>query len=390
MSTNIETENKKSIANEIQPKRSKFLIWITIGFIFIAFLWICYWYFFLRNHESTSDAYVNGNLININSVIQGSCVAFYADDTDLVNEGQLLVQLDSTKPQLDYETQLANLAATALKVKQLYSEVNVNRAILKTREAAFRKAEFDYQNRKNLVDAQAISTEEFIHSEETYQSALHSLKEAEYQLQVSLDAAGHTRPEQHPLIEEQKEMVRAAYYTLFHCRIYAPATGYVAQRNIQVGSSVGPARNLMAVISADAFWVDANFKETQLSDIRIGQPAEVTFDLYGSDVKFKGTVIGIASGTGSIFSIIPPQNATGNWIKVVQRLAVRIGLDPEMIKQYPLRLGLSATVDIDTSQQDLPVLAQEPSKKQVMETEVFHIPMKEINQIINRILHDNL
>lgn len=380
----------KSENNNKNKKRSKTLLWVSFALVIIALAWLGYYVFYLRFHEYTDDAYANGSLINLQSAIPGSVVAFYADDTDLVKEGQLLVLLDATDYHIAYDRELAALASTVLQVRQLYDTVTVNQANTESKRVAAARAFYDFQNRQNLVNTQAVSNEDFIHSKDELSIAQHDLELAESQLKVALAAAGNTSIEQHPLIEQQKERVRQAYYDLVHCAIYAPATGYVAKRAVNVGMRVTNTTNLMAIIPTDYMWVDANFKETQLTYMRIGQPATVWFDLYGSKVAFKGNVLGIASGTGSVFSIIPPQNATGNWIKIVQRLPVRISLDPDLLQKYPCRLGLSAEVDVNITQQDLPMLATKPTKKPVATTNVFNIDMAKVNAEIERVIKENL
>lgn len=371
-------------------RRNHTLLWFSMVLIFLSLSWYCLWFFYLRYYESTDDAYANGNMVNINSSVPGSVIAFYADDTDLVIEGQLIVQLDHTDYQIKYEKELATLAATVLHVQTLYDNIGTARAIVENRKAQFSKSEFDYENRAHLIDSRAISKQEFIHSRDDLNTAKASLEEAENQLKTAIDAAGNTPIENHPLLVEQKAKVRSAFYDLQHCNIYAPSTGYVAMRTVEVGQWARPSTNLMAIIPMDYLWVDANFKETQLEKMRIGQPASVWFDLYGSKHKFEGKVIGIASGTGSVFSIIPPQNATGNWIKIVQRLPVRISLDPEMIKKFPPRIGISATVSVSLDNQDLPRLANTPVQGPVAATKVYNLPMDDIEAIINKVIMENL
>lgn len=370
--------------------RNRKLVWVTGVIILCAFLWLCYWLFYLQYHESTDDAYANGNMIYVNAAVPGSVVAFFADDTDLVQEGQLLILLDATAYRVAYEKELATLASTVLQVRQLYDSVLANQANVDNKRIAMKKALYDYDNRANLVGAKAVSNEEFIHAQDSLKMAQFDLKQAEHQLQVAQDAAGVTSIVQHPLIEQQKKNVLTAFYNLEHCSIYAPATGYVALRSVDVGQWATVTTALMAIIPTDYVWVDANFKETQLTYMRIGQPATVWFDLYGSRHPFKGKVLGIASGSGSVFSLIPPQNATGNWIKIVQRLPVRISLDPETLKHYPTRLGISAEVDVNISNQSLPLLAEIPSTKPVSKTRVYDLNFDQVNALIDAIIRKNL
>ncbi len=374
-------------ATQPQPNGRNKVLWIvTTLLVLFGVAWFLFWLLYLRFHAFTDDAYANGSMIKLNSAIPGSVVAFYADDTDLVRGGQLLVQLDSTRYQVAYDEALASLAATVLDVRKLYDKVLSNQAAVEAKRAAVATSSYDYQNRRLLVGSRAISDEDFVHAKDALVIAENELAQALAELQVSLDAAGNTPIVEHPLIEVERGRVRTAYYNLKHCSIYAPATGYVAQRFVDIGEWVTPSTAMMAIIPLDYVWVDANYKETQLTSMRIGQTATVTFDLYGSDVVYQGTVLGIAFGSGSVFSLIPPQNATGNWIKIVQRLPVRISLDPETVKKYPIRLGISANVDVHLSNLDLPMIAQIPSTQAVGTTNVFDIDMEAVEKVIDEII----
>ncbi len=369
-----------------KKKRTKTLGLLTIFLLIAGLVWFLYWVMYLRDVEYTDDAYADGLMVTINAVVPGSVTAFYTDDTQLVQEGQLLVQLDAAPYRLEYERELASLAATLLQVKQLYGNVKVSQSLLQSRKIAYQNATYDYKNRSNLIESQAISNEEYTHAQNSLKTAEFDLQQATDQLQVALDAAGSTAIEEHPLLEQQKIRIKTAYYKLHHCAIYAPITGYVAQRKVEIGQQVSSNTSLMAIIPATYIWVNANFKETQLSLMRIGQPATVWFDLYGSKVAFRGQVLGIASGTGSIFSLIPPQNATGNWIKIVQRLPVRIGLDADQLANYPVRLGLSAEVNVDITNQQLPFLPLTSQRQVISATHIFDINFAEVDQKIDEIL----
>lgn len=377
---------------ESNHSRKKQLLSFTFFLLLLGLLWLAYWFFYLQYHESTDDAYANGNLMNINSVINGAVVAFFADDTDLVKEGQLLVQLDRTNYQVNYDEDLATLASITLQVRQLYKNIQTNRSLVENKRSIVERERSDYKSRLELrlKNPRAEAEEDFIHASQNYLAAHFDLLAAESQLQTALAAAGNTAPENHPLIEQQKNKVRFAFYQLEHCSIYAPTTGYVAQRSVDVGRWITPSTNLMAIIPTNDVWVDANFKETQLGLMRVGQPATVWFDLYGSKIQYAGNVLGIASGTGSVFSLIPPQNATGNWIKIVQRLPVRISIDSEKIKEYPIRLGISANVDVDITEQNLPFLVQTPPTTAVATTNVFDIDLEKVDRLMDSIIFQNL
>jgi membrane fusion protein (multidrug efflux system) len=318
-------------------------------------------------------------------------VAFYADDTDFVTEGMLLVELDSTKYRVQYEKELAALASTVLDVSQIYDRVQVSQANTQSRQALLNATKSEYENRLSLLESKTISNDDLAHAKDDYDLAQSNLTQALRELRIAIDAAGTTSPENHPHIIEQKAKVRTAYYLLKHCSIYAPASGNIAQRTVEVGQWVRPGDNLMAIIPTDYVWVDANFKETQLTHMRIGQPTKVWFDIYGSKVIYEGKVLGIASGAGSVFSIIPPQNATGNWIKIVQRLPVRISLDAKTLKRYPTRLGISAEVDVDITNQDLPLVTNNPTPAQpIAKTQVFNLDFQEVDKIMLEIVQVNL
>jgi membrane fusion protein (multidrug efflux system) len=387
-----QTPQEKIQEAHTKKSRSHALLWFTLFLIILGLIWLALWMLYFQFHESTDDAYSNGNLININSAIPGSVIGFFCDDTDLVVEGQLIVQLDETEYKILFDKELSTLASVVLQVRQLYNAVGASQANVDSKKAALDKARFDFENRLRLheIHPLSVSDEDYMHSKDDYAFAEAELRLAEKQLQTAMDAAGNTPIIHHPLIKQQQSNVRDAYYKLWHCSIYAPATGYVAQRAVEVGQWASPTKDLLAIIPTDYVWVDANYKETQLTYMRIGQPATVWFDLYGSKVMFEGRVLGIASGTGSIFSLIPPQNATGNWIKIVQRLPVRIGLDPQKIKEYPIRIGISAEVDVDISNQNLPRMAQIPSLKPVSTTQVFDIDLQKVEKMIDEIIHNNL
>jgi membrane fusion protein (multidrug efflux system) len=328
-------------------------------------------------------------MISLTPTVDGSVIAFFVDDTDLVEEGQLLVTLDSTPYSLTYQKELSKLSSIILKVKELYDNVITATIDVKNKSILLSKAQYDFDNRTNLISSLAISNEDYTHSKDDLTVAQLDLLHAESILQTAIDLAGKTPPQYHPMIEEQKAVILKAFYHLQHCFIYAPATGFIAQRAVEVGDTVSTKTPLLAIIPTDYMWVDANFKETQLKKMRIGQSADVWFDLYGSKIRFEGKVLGIASGTGSVFSLIPPQNATGNWIKIVQRLPVRISLDPKVMKKYPLRLGISAEVNVDITNQDLDYLPTIPAKKTVGKTSIFEIDFSSAEEEINKIINDH-
>jgi membrane fusion protein, multidrug efflux system len=372
---------------EETPSNRNRILYAVIGVIaLIGLAWFLLWLFYLRFYAFTDDAYVNGNRVNLKSVIAGTPVAFYADETDLVLEGQLLVSLDPTAHQVAFDKQLAELASTVLKVRKIYDDVPTGQARVESQKVKVDKARYDYENRHQLVTSSAISQEDYTHSQDDLKLAESTLQEMEGDLKGLVSLRGPTPFEEHPMILAQKEAVRDAFYYLAHCSIYSPCKGYVGLRAVEIGQWVTPATSLMAIIPLEGMWVDANYKETQLTKMRMGQPAEVTFDVFGSGVKFKGKVIGIGFGSGSVFSLIPPQNATGNWIKIVQRVPVRIGIDVDDVQKYPLRLGISSSVYVDLNNQDLPWQASQPENKVVAATNVFTLKFEKLEERMNKIV----
>ncbi len=373
-----------------KKKNSWALLGFTLFLVLAGGMWFLYWFLYLQFHETTDDAYANGNLVGIHSAISGSVVAYYVDDTDFVKEGQILTILDESAYLLAYEKEIASLSATVLQVRQIYDNVHSTQANVESKQIAARRAKYDYENRSQLIASLAISKEDFTHAKDTLANAQSELAQAEAQRQVAIDAAGNTPLEQHPQILEQKSNVRRAYYNLQRCAIYAPASGFVAKRGVDVGEWITPSSNLLSIIPLDYVWIDANFKETQLRNMRIGQPVTVWLDIYGSKVKYTGQVLGLGFGTGSVFSIIPPQNATGNWIKIVQRIPVRISLDPEQLAKFPTRLGLSANVDVDITNQDLPRLGHAQPSKVVAATQVFEMDYAPVDKVIEEVINSQL
>ncbi|MGA4816347.1 efflux RND transporter periplasmic adaptor subunit [Pseudomonas aeruginosa] len=292
-------------------------------------------FFYGRWHEDTDDAYINGNVVQITPQIVGTVVSIGADDGDPDAQGPGTGQVRSQRRRHRPQRAEANLAHTVRQVRGLFSNVDGYRAEVATRKVALAKAEADYKRRKNLADDGAISQEELAHARDALDSAKASLTSSEQAVEHQ-SRAGRRHPDHLPSGRQGRRR-NCARPTLDDARstIVAPVTGYVAKRSVQVGQRVQPGTALMAVVPLDQIWIDANFKETQLKHMRIGQPVEIRSDLYGSDVRYSGTVDSLGVGTGGAFSLLPAQNATGNWIKIVQRVPVRIHIDPQELQKHP-------------------------------------------------------
>ncbi len=390
------------------PKRKGWLL-ILLAVIVLATLASVAWEFFYgRWHEDTDDAYINGNVVQITPQIVGTVVSIGADDGDLVRKGQELVRFDPSDADIALQRAEANLAHTVRQVRGLFSNVDGYRAEVATRKVALAKAEADYKRRKNLADDGAISQEELAHARDALDSAKASLTSSEQQLNTNRALVDDTQITSHPDVKAAAAQLRQAYLDAARSTIVAPVTGYVARRSVQVGQRVQPVTGyvakrsvqvgqrvqpgtaLMAVVPLDQIWIDANFKETQLKHMRIGQPVEIRSDLYGSDVRYSGTVDSLGVGTGSAFSLLPAQNATGNWIKIVQRVPVRIHIDPQELQKHPLRIGLSMDVKVDLHDQSGPALAQQPPREALFSTDVYQQQLASADKLIERLIEANL
>ncbi len=348
------------------------------------------WYSLIgRWHESTDDAYVNGNVVEITPLVTGTVTSIGADDGDLVHVGQVLLRFDPSDSEVALQASEAKLARTVRQVRGLYSNVDALKAQVQTRQAELKKARENYARRKVLADSGAIAAEELSHSRDDLTAAQSALDNARQQLNTSTALIDDTVVSSHPDVMAAASDLRQAYLDNARTTLVAPVTGYVAKRTVQLGQRLQPGTATMAVIPLDQVWIDANFKETQLRDMRIGQPVEITADLYGSEVKYSGTVDSLGAGTGSAFALLPAQNATGNWIKIVQRVPVRVHLNPDQLKDHPLRIGLSTVVEVDLHDQSGPALAQQPPQQASYTTQVYDRQLAEADRLIAQLIHDN-
>ncbi|MFS8563786.1 MAG: efflux RND transporter periplasmic adaptor subunit [Rhabdochlamydiaceae bacterium] len=371
-------------------KSSHVLLWITVIFVTAAIFIFAYWYMWGRFQAGTKDAYVTGNMVIVTPQVHGTISAIYVDNTQLVEEGQLLIELDSTDARIALQSAEAELGQMLRHVTKLFAQVEEYKAQIDIKKAKLKQAVQDFEHRKGLIEEGGVSTEDFEHSENSLSAAVASLIFAEYRYKAALAQVAHTTVVTHPLVKKAKESLELAWINLKRCQILAPAKGIIAKRTAQVGETVGSGFNLLAVIPLDQIWVEANFKERDLRYVRLGQPVRVTADFYGSSVIFNGNVMGIEGGTGSVFSLLPPQNATGNWIKIVQRLPVRISLPMEQITQYPLRLGLSLDVVIDTHDRLGKVLPQVMTEKRIYGSSVYGKQIEGVEEVFERIIKENV
>ncbi|MCU1774198.1 MULTISPECIES: efflux RND transporter periplasmic adaptor subunit [Pseudomonas] len=390
MATAENTQTQDNTPDTGNPRKRKVMLLVLAVVVLLAGAGVWAYHEFIgRFNESTDDAYVNGNVVEITPLVTGTVVSIGADDGDLVHEGQVLINFDPNDAEVGLQSAQAKLARTVRQVRGLYSNVDGMKAQVNAQQAEVQKAQDNYNRRKNLAAGGAISQEELSHARDDLTSAQNALANAKQQLKTTSALVDDTVVSSHPDVMQAAAELRQAYLTNARSTLIAPVTGYVAKRTVQLGQRVQPGTALMAVIPLDQLWIDANFKETQLRDMRIGQPVDIESDIYGSSVKYSGTVDSLGAGTGSAFALLPAQNATGNWIKIVQRVPVRIHINAEELAKHPLRVGLSTNVEVNLHDQSGPVLAQQPPQKASFTTNVYEQQLAEADAMIAQLIHDN-
>ena len=388
MSANAETQTPQQPVKK-KGKRKGALLLLTLLFIVIAVAYGIYWFLVLRHFEETDDAYVAGNQVQIMAQVSGSVTKVWADNTDYVKQGDVLVTLDATDAQQAFEKAQTALASSVRQTRQLMINGKQLQASIELQRTALAQAQTDYNRRVPLGNANLIGREELQHARDAVATAQAQLDVAIQQYNANQAMILDTRLEDQPAVKQAAAELRNAWLALQRTKIVSPITGYVSRRAVQPGAQISPTTSLMAVVPATGLWVDANFKETQLAHMRIGQTATVVSDLYGDEVKYTGKVVGLDMGTGSAFSLLPAQNATGNWIKVVQRLPVRIELDAKQLSDHPLRIGLSTLVNVDTTNRDGQVLSSQVRTSPAYESSARELDLQPVNTLIENIVKAN-
>ena len=382
----------QQVAADTQPannngKRQRMTALLVIVILIAAIAYGLYYFLVARFHEDTDDAYVNGNVVQITPQVTGTVIAVNADNTQTVKAGDPIVVLDPADARVALQQSEANLGQTVRQVRGLFANDDQYLAQVAVRQSDLSRAQDDLRRRLTVAGTGAVSQEDIAHARDAVKSAEAALDAAQQQLAANRALTANTTIAGHPDVQAAAAKVRDAYLANARNTLPAPVTGYVAQRSVQVGQRVSPGNPLMGIVPLNGVWIDANFKEVQLKHIRIGQPVELTADAYGSSVVFHGKVVGFSAGTGSAFSLLPAQNATGNWIKVVQRLPVRIAIDPQELEKHPLRIGLSMQVDVNIKDDSGSELAS--AKNTVYQTSVFENYGDEADAEIARIIAEN-
>ncbi|ERM10332.1 multidrug transporter [Pantoea agglomerans Tx10] len=388
MSATAEAQSPQPSANK-KKKRKSVLIVLALIFVLIGIAWGVYWFLVLRHFQETDDAYVAGNQVQVMAQVSGSVNKVWFEDTDFVKKGDVLVSLDKTDAEQAFEKAQTALATSVRQTHQLMINGKQYQASITLQQTALAQAQADLKRREPLGAANLIGREELQHARDAVATAKAQLDVAIQQYNANQAMILNTSLENQPAVQQSAAELRDAWLALQRTEIRSPMDGFVSRRSVQVGSQISTSTPLLAVVPATNLWVDANFKETQLAGVRIGQPVTVVADIYGDEVVYQGKVAGLDMGTGSAFSLLPAQNATGNWIKVVQRLPVRIELNQEDIARHPLRIGLSTLVKIDTTSKEGSALATSARQQAAYSSNALAIDLAPVNQLITDIVRAN-
>jgi membrane fusion protein (multidrug efflux system) len=340
-----------------EPRNNRRLWFMILGAVVLlaAIAYGVWWYLGARYFESTDDAYVGGNIVAVTSRETSTVIALHADNTQTVRRGQVLVELDPATVDVAFEAAKANLARVVRQVKGAFSGSDTYAAQIAQARVALATAQADLRRRESAPEG-VVSGEELSHARDQVKAAQAALATAQSGLQTSRATIAGSDIARNPDVLAAEAALRNAAIAESHMKILAPVDGVVAQRSVQIGQQIQAGSAVMAVVPLEAVWIDANFKEVQLARMRVGQPVDVTADIYGGDVVYHGHVEGLGAGSGSAFALLPPQNASGNWIKIVQRVPVRIALDPKELQAHPLRVGLSVAAKVDVRDTSGPVV----------------------------------
>lgn len=363
--------SESGLAAKNPGKRKRTLLIVLAVFVLAGIAWFVLWLLVFSTRVKTDNAYVGGNQVAISAQVPGTVVAILADDTSHVKAGQVLVKLDGTDAAVRLSQARSALAQAVRQVRQLTDSAGGSDAAVSARRIDVKKAQADLNRRLPLIAAQAESPEIVQHLRDGVAQAQAALEVAQAQASAAHAGIEGTDVADNPAVLQARANFRAAWVAAQRNTILAPVSGYVAQRSVQLGNSVQPGQHLMTVVPLHDLWIDANFKESQLRHVRIGQPATISTDLYGGSAEFHGKVVGLGAGTGAAFSLLPAQNATGNWIKVVQRVPVRIALDNAELDKHPLRIGLSTDVSVDIRNDKGSVLTSSTTAEPIAQTTVY-------------------
>jgi len=383
-------DGKEKEKDDPKARRKKVIVLSVIAAVFLlaGLAWLLLYIFVFSQRETTDDAYVKGDMVTISSRIAGTVIEVGVEETERVHQGQVLIKLDPVDARVSLMNAEGQLAQAVREAQAKMQQANQADAAIPQRRAQYEQARDDYNRRHPLLERRAVSAEEVDTGKRQMQQAKASLDAAEREAAAAHAQVDGTTVENYPAVIQARSQFRNAWVNNGRNAIVSPIEGYAARRQVQVGQRIQPGQDLLTVVPLSDLWVDANFKETQLEHIRIGQPVKLTTDMY-SDVEYHGKIVGLNAGTGSAFSLLPAENATGNWIKVVQRLPVRVAIDAEDLRKHPLRIGLSTDVNVDTHDRDGRVLSDTVRSKPLASTTVYEQEMGEADQHAEEIIRAN-
>jgi len=389
-SSKEDKSGKDDQSGKSKPKSYRFL-WIFGAVVVLVGLGALIYHLAVgRYHVKTKDAYVNGNMIRLAPQVSGTVTQITTDQTQPVTQGQLLVRLDPHDTDVSLAQAKANLAETVRDVMQLFAQEQRDAAAVSAQEAQLTLANQNLSRDQGLIKAHGVSQEDLERDQENMRNAEAGVRQARAALAATQAAVQGTKPETHPRVLQAEASVRSNWLASNRTRVLSPVSGYVVRRSVQLGQQVNPGTEMIAIVPLDSVWIDANFKETEIETLRIGQAVKVEADIYGSHFIYHGKVLGLTAGTGAALAVLPAENATGNWIKIVQRLPVRIGLDPRELRDHPLFLGLSMDINVDVHDLGGASLSQQPAWPAGMETNVYASQDSGVDVEIQRILQQNL
>ncbi|HUW98353.1 MAG TPA: HlyD family efflux transporter periplasmic adaptor subunit [Acidiferrobacter sp.] len=370
-------------------KRKLALTGLVLVFSLIGLGYLGYWAMVGRFYVTTDDAYVGGNLVTLTARVPGTVVSIAADDTDLVSAGEPVVSLDPTMARWHLHTAISALALTVRNARAMRAHLSALEATSHAAYTLYEEARNNERRRRHLVALHAISRETWANSVAQTAALKARYLATQASAQALADEVGSGPLAQLPSVRQAATAVEVAYARLARCTVRAPVTGYVAKRHVQLGQHIQPGRPLMVIVPLHNLWVTANFKEDDLGSLRLGQKTQMVSEIYGSAVRFEGRVIGIGAGTGSAFALLPPSNASGNWISIVQRVPVRISLPMALLKHHPLRVGLTVTATVDIHDTHGRMLAAHPRSKPLYQTTVYEHTEHEAQALVHKILEQN-
>lgn len=342
--------------NNQSNRRNRPLGILTVALLLTGMAGLGYWWLHARNWVTTDDAFVTGNVITLSSQTTGTVVEVLAENTQLVEAGDVLVRLDGARAEIALEEAKAGLGETVRRIAALFGDVEKYRQQIQSKQAALARVRHDLKRYRGAIAEEAIPEQQWQNAEDQARELEAAIRQARAELKSAEAQVAGTTVERHPAVLKAAAVLKRSYLEFVRQRIVAPVRGYVAKRRVQVGDELHPGSPLLAIVPLDYLWVEANLRETEMERVRPGQEAEVTVSMLGDTHTYRGVVEGIHPGTGSVFALLPPENASGNFIHIVERVPVRIKLSPDEIKAYPLRPGLSTLTRINVARNGQQVL----------------------------------